>query len=151
MIAQRSRKKQRFPSLAFGHRAGGLRQSYGRRRHSTRSSMKRAGMGMITKFASFVSHHLKALHARWPLFRSSARPPKQVNPILARWLSTLMLHFAEYTPLRVAIHRRHWSTVKTILTIAAAQQRTKAEATTTRPTFSTLDIKLGPVVPFFLL
>ena len=111
--------------------------------------MKHAGMGMMTNYASFVSHHPKALYARWPLFRSFARPLKEVSPVSARQASTLTLFFADYTPLRVAIYRRHWSTVKTILTIAAAQQRTKPEVTTTRPTFNTLDIKLGPVNPFF--
>lgn len=64
--------------------------------------------------------------------------------------NTLTPLFAEYTPLRVAIHRRHWSTVKTILTIAAAQQKTKPEVTA-RTTFNTLDINLGPVVSLFPL
>lgn len=49
----------------------------------------------------------------------------------------------EFTPLHVAIHRRHWSTVDTVLTIAAAQQKTKPEPTNTTTTFKTLDIKLG--------
>ncbi|KAF9647522.1 ankyrin [Thelephora ganbajun] len=47
----------------------------------------------------------------------------------------------DYTPLYVAIHRRHWSTANTVLTIAAAQQKTKPEATITAA-FNTLDIKL---------
>lgn len=40
--------------------------------------------------------------------------------------------------------------MKTVLTIAAAQQRTKPEVTALTTTFRTLDIKLGPLVPLFL-
>lgn len=60
-------------------------------------------------------------------------------------------HFTEFTPLHVAIHRRHWSTVNTVLTIAAAQQKTRPEVPTHTTLFSsTLDIKLGRLVPFCL-
>lgn len=58
--------------------------------------------------------------------------------------------FVEFTPLHVAIHRRHWSTVNAILTIAAAQQKTKSEAAHTT-VFSTFNIKLGRLAPFFLI
>ena len=69
----------------------------------------------------------------WRLLRSELIPP-----------------FTGHTPLHVAIYRRHWSTASTILAIAAAQQRTKPEATFTT-NFETLDINLGPLVSFFPL
>ena len=59
------------------------------------------------------------------------------------------LPFTEFTPLHVAIHRRHWSTVNTVLTVAAAQQKTKSEPTYTAVS-TTLDIKLGRLVLLYL-
>lgn len=108
-------------------------------------------MATMTKSVSFVSH-LKGLHARWHRSKSFVKPPKEVRSVLAQF-SSFNAHapFAEFTPLHVAIHRRNWSAVNTILTIAAAQQRTKPEPTTVTTAFKTLDINLGRTAPFFLL
>jgi hypothetical protein len=73
----------------------------------------------------------------------------RLRPWFSAFRSTLTPLFTEFTPLHVAIHRRHWSTANTVMTVAAAQQRTKPEATAT-VAFKTLDINLGQLVPLFL-